>query len=60
LILFVITDLKEGGGRIPFGYDPAPGGQLVINPEEAKVITNLFEGIAGGMTLRAWCKLANQ
>ena len=51
---------KRSGGRIPFGYDSAPGGELVINPDEAKVITSLFESIAGGMTLRAWCKLANQ
>ena len=51
---------KHSGGRIPFGYDAVPGGGLNINRKEADTIVNMYESIVNGMTLRAWCKFANE
>jgi len=53
--------LKSGkqAGLIPYGYDITPDGSFEIVPEEAEIITQIFENIAAGATLYAEAKRLN-
>jgi DNA invertase Pin-like site-specific DNA recombinase len=46
------------GGGIPMGYDIDEDNRFVINPKEAKIIKDLFDKIAGGMSLYQTAKYA--